>query len=853
MPKIVRFSLAAGGPDGSAVGDSYEALLKAYLDKRLHDGVLREARASDAGGVPFSREALFDLIIDKADRRFAFVSFIAERIVAGHLSLKDIGALENGDGIYRDWLADLDRTYGSKRADRLREILALLLAAEAAQARAFGPAMIPDPVDGTALTSFGSEQFEGLPVIVIAELMNLHDREALTPAERFDPRLIFDLQELQGALRISRSGDGSNKYRLALKEFAVAAEADPQLAPQIVIAERTIAETAEQAAETLAKEHANLVSRTNNMSAERQDAETAWHNLPDWLLFETLAPLWRGLSICRSGSQMSGRCISLIWPRASRTQQSGQMVRAIRMWNDALALALPRVSAEDPDGKSRYRVAGLLGGRGVAKQQSAGHGVDAAIRDHDAEIRIMEELRADLGEAWRQNPALRNALATTYTNRGSAKRRSAALGADAAIEDYDAAIEIMEALRTDLGEAWCQDPDLRSTLAMAYMNRGVAKEQTPAHGADAAIEDYGAAIRIMEALCTDLGEAWRQYPDMRNDLAGAYMNRGIARQQSAAHGADAAIEDYDTAIEIKEALRADLGEAWRQAPALRNDLATAYANRGVAKEQSAVHGANAAIKDYDAAIRTREALRADLGEAWRQNPALRDDLAGAYMNRGVAKWQSAAHGDGAAIADHDAAIEIREALRVELGEAWRRNPELRNNLAKAYVNRGNAKQQSAAHGADAAFEDHDAAIRIMEELRADLGEAWRQNPPLRNDLAYAYLNRGTAKRQSAAHGADAAIEDCDAAIEIMEALRADLGEAWRKNPALRNRLAKAYLNRGIAKAQSVAHGVDAAIEDYEVAVSLWDALIADAPTFAPVVKNYRDGVAQEIQGLRGAS
>jgi hypothetical protein len=54
-------------------------------------------------------------------------------------------------------------------------------------------------------------------------------------------------------------------------------------------------------------------------------------------------------------------------------------------------------------------------------------------------------------------------------------------------------------------------------------------------------------------------------------------------------------------------------------------------------------------------------------------------------------------------------------LRETLGEIW--PVPWRNDLANAYMNRGNAKQSAPGHGAPAAIADYDAAVAIMERLR----------------------------------------------------------------------------------------------------------------------------------------
>ena len=67
-----------------------------------------------------------------------------------------------------------------------------------------------------------------------------------------------------------------------------------------------------------------------------------------------------------------------------------------------------------------------------------------------------------------------------------------------------------------------------------------------------------------------------------NDLAGAYINRGVAKQVAEGHGAAAAIDDYDAAIALMEALRRTLEPHGQWDPARRNDLAYALCERSAA-------------------------------------------------------------------------------------------------------------------------------------------------------------------------------------------------------------------------------------------------------------------------------
>jgi tetratricopeptide (TPR) repeat protein len=318
--------------------------------------------------------------------------------------------------------------------------------------------------------------------------------------------------------------------------------------------------------------------------------------------------------------------------------------------------------------------------------------------------------------------------ASAYSNRGAVKTAAPGHGALAAIADYDAAITIREGLREAPGNDW--PAAWRNGLANAYMHRGNAKMFVPGCGALAAIADYDAAIVLMEHLRDSLGERWPV--PWRNHLAGAYVNRGIAELDAPGHGALAAIADYDAAIAIMEGLREALGKKWPQR--WRNRLAVTYMSRGNAKVNASRYGALAAIADYDTAIRTMESLREMLGEDW--PVPWRNELAGAYMNRGNAKMFVPGYGE-AAIADYEAAIATMERLRQELSEKW--PVPWRNSLAVAYMNRGNAYQSAAGHGASAAIADYDRAIAMMEELCEQLREEW----PLswRCDLGRAHFNR----------------------------------------------------------------------------------------------------------------
>jgi tetratricopeptide (TPR) repeat protein len=125
------------------------------------------------------------------------------------------------------------------------------------------------------------------------------------------------------------------------------------------------------------------------------------------------------------------------------------------------------------------------------------------------------------------------------------------------------------------------------------------------------------------------------------------------------------------------------------------------------------------MADFDAAIKLREALRSALGDQW--PPQMQNDLGSAYSNRGAAH---ADRGDlAAAIADDDAAIELGEALRSALGAQW--PPQMRHDLAVVYLNLGAAYGQgNRLKEAITKFERGVAILRPLVATHPDVPE-WR--------------------------------------------------------------------------------------------------------------------------------
>jgi hypothetical protein len=485
-------------------------------------------------------------------------------------------------------------------------------------------------------------------------------------------------------------------------------------------------------------------------------------------------------------------------------------VTAIPDFNHAIALqeALRKALGADWPPPWHNDLALTYMNRGVAKEEAPGHGPAAAIADYDRAIALREALREALGDDWPL--PWRDGLAGAYMNRGNAKRSAPGHGSAVAIADFDRAIALREGLREALGDDW--PFPWRNELAVTYSNRGIAKRLARGHGPAVAIADFDRAIALMEALREALGDDWPS--PWCNDLANVYLNRGNAKQDASDDNPAASIADYDRAIALQEALREALGDDWPSPWC--NGLAQAYTNRGAAKLSVFGESPIAAIDDFDHAVALQEALREALGDncplTWR------NELARAYINRGTAKHLAPGYDCVASIADYESAIALMEALREGLGDDW--PVPWRNDLARGYVALGTAKEDDPGYGPAAAIADYNRAIALREGLRQALGDDW--SSPWRNELARTYSKRADAKQDAPGHGPAAAIADYDRAIALREGLRQALGDncpfTWC------NELAGTYSDRGVAKQDAPGYGPAAAIADYNRAVSLREAL-----------------------------
>lgn len=435
------------------------------------------------------------------------------------------------------------------------------------------------------------------------------------------------------------------------------------------------------------------------------------------------------------------------------------------------------------------------------------YGPVTAIDDYDRAMELQQTLREEMGENW--TIAQRYELAYTYFQRGHARAFARNYGPAAIIDDYDHAIALHESLRKLLGEEW---PIARSLqLADEYMKRGIAKSHAHGYDSAAVIDDYECAIALLETFRDSMSGEWPIAE--RYKLADAYLRCGKVKMSTPKHGLDGAITDCDRSIALLSGVEEPISDDWTMK--LYEVAARAYSIRAAAKTSTPGYGPASAISDYDELIAHliafQKSLRATMGDS--QSSSGQIELAGAYLDRGKAK-DAAGYNPAHAIGDYDQAIALQEALRDSMGDGW--SSAQRDQLAYAYTVRGSAKANDPQNEPAAAIADYDLAIALQESLRNAMGDKWPIN--WRNDLADSYMNRGIFKACDPGGEPAAGIPDLDSAITLQESVHNSMGDLWPI--ARRNELANAYLNRGRVKETATDYGSTTAISDYNQAIAL---------------------------------
>ena len=368
-------------------------------------------------------------------------------------------------GIYTRYLDDLPSQFGrgSKLAHEADLVLATLAACELAHRRMLmsqaptalrlvGETEDGQPLFGATATRpvfDGSEQWTGVPLRVLAEVLGRARPERNRDDQPYQALLVFALFRLKAALGVWRGESSAGAhYRLWLKDLAEIIAAHPRLAPLVQSA------------------HRRIIAATLDVAERWQtvlDSDRSGRARPP-AAFNLLAPMLAAhAELAAGGTDDAG--LAAVTNLLSRTAlhifRGGDLVLAVRGFAQTLGL--------------RCASPAMTGDR---------------IND----------------------------LAATYQNRAVALRQ--ARGPAAALPDYDAAVKILEALRDELlGDGRLWPPEYRYRLAVSFFNRALLFQSDG--NASGARQDVGSARRILDELQALFGGVLPPaYVDLRRKIDG---------------------------------------------------------------------------------------------------------------------------------------------------------------------------------------------------------------------------------------------------------------------------------------------------------------------------------------------
>lgn len=251
------------------------------------------------------------------------------------------------------------------------------------------------------------------------------------------------------------------------------------------------------------------------------------------------------------------------------------------------------------------------------------------------------------------------------------------------------------------------------------------------------------------------------YKELMINLSAVHTNKGISLDRLGRP--EKALAEYDTAIEILEKY---------------NTETNGEANSKIIRDMAAIHLNKASTFEHLGNLVEAFEELSESEKFYSASEEFAQHLAGVYINKSQIFRLLGRIDESIELSS--SAIKILEKLITEQG----RN-ELANDLATAYMNRGNSLQQLTGKIEDG-IKDYDKAIGIREQLVND-----RKREEIGSDLAAVYLNKSTALW--ALDKWDESIEECDKGIFILERLVLE-----KKYEEFDISLAGVYSNKGEA-------------------------------------------------------
>jgi tetratricopeptide (TPR) repeat protein len=308
------------------------------------------------------------------------------------------------------------------------------------------------------------------------------------------------------------------------------------------------------------------------------------------------------------------------WTMGNLALRTGDREQSLHYYDAAISGLEELKNGKAPaslEADDSVQLARVYANRGLVRRDTSRFGLQFADDDYSEAIRLLtftvERVGSKALAEWNEH------LASAYTSRGDVRQDLRGYGFIEAIRDYGRAIALLDGI--DPG------PDAERFLgwsdarARAHMNRGNARQSAQGYGARAAIEDFDIAIGIL----SELVERYDRASNARVErLALAYMNRGNARDKDG--GVDWALiaDDYDTAISVLQVWKKRLGAAFPRH--MEFSLACVYGSCARAFADRGDHDQNRALEDYSSSIQILESLHdgeiADYPAPWTHRLAI---------------------------------------------------------------------------------------------------------------------------------------------------------------------------------------------------------------------------------------
>lgn len=389
----------------------------------------------------------------------------------------------------------------------------------------------------------------------------------------------------------------------------------------------------------------------------------------------------------------------------------------------------------------------------------------------------------------------------------------------AALDDYSKALKLQQGLATNMDANNNVLPQWQNdyTNTLAIVGNLYCEIGQPS----AALEMYDRAIELQESLHKKMSVESNYPPEWQNNLANQLLNRANIRSKQ--KDIEAALDDYNQAIELQFSLYEQMSEKDNYSHRWQNDLANTLGKRAVFfSDQGDVKAALADYEkandlfssdlDYNLAIELKFNMYKFMRTEGNYLPEWQHDLA--YT---LAKRAFSYNDEGnftAALDDYNQAIALKNDLYERMSAKGNYLSEWQNNFAYTLGRR--AILYSDKGDFTTALDDYDKAVVLWFDLYEKMNVDNKYPPEWQNNLAYTLGRRATLCGYQG--DMKAALDSYDQAIMLHFDLCEKMNADSKYPPEWQNTMAIMFANR--ATIHENLGDFIAALNDYNQSIEL---------------------------------